>query len=194
MFNTGLVVTAKAVIDRIRYGELSYKPRKTYPAPRVAASRSRAWVGLEKVIPDIIEFSGIGTGSALEFGVESGYSTSVLSNYFTSVKGVDIFTGDDHAGHFGDVFEATRDNLAAFPNIELIRSDYRDYIASSDETFDLIHVDIIHTYEDTFSCGLWSAMHSRCTIFHDTQSFPDVKTPKIITKTLLPNDKNVSIL
>lgn len=35
-------------------------------------------------------------------------------------------------------------------------------------------VDIVHTYIDTFACGLWSANHSRCTIFHDTESFPAV--------------------
>ncbi|NJM26393.1 MAG: class I SAM-dependent methyltransferase [Bacteroidia bacterium] len=142
---------------------------------RLIDSQSQAWVGLEKIILDIIEFSSIKTERALEFGVEFGYSSAVLANYFKQVRGVDIFTGDDHAGHFGDIYELTRSNLRDFDNIELIRSDYRDFIRSHDERYDFIHVDIIHTYDDTYACGLWSAQHSDCTIFHDTQSFPDVK-------------------
>jgi hypothetical protein len=138
-------------------------------------SKSQAWVGLEKIILDIIEFSKIKTDSALEFGVEFGYSTAVFGNYFKQVTGVDIFTGDTHAGHHGDIYELTKKNLSEFPNINLIKSDYKDFIKTNDNQYDLIHVDIIHTYEDTFACGLWAAQHSNCTLFHDTQSFPDVK-------------------
>lgn len=175
MFNTGLVIKTKALIDEIRYGEINYVPRKMVVPPKLVQSPSQAWVGLEKVVLDIIEFSGIRADAALEFGVEFGYSTAVLANYFKKVIGVDIFTGDPHAGQHGDIYDETKYNLRDFENITLVKADYRDYIASTQASFDLIHVDIIHTYEDTFRCGLWSARHSRCTIFHDTQSFPDVK-------------------
>ncbi len=175
MFNTGIVVKAKGVADRIRYGEINYVPKKIIVPKKLIQSKSQAWVGLEKIIADIIEFSRIEKNTALEFGVEFGYSTAVFANYFKKVTGVDIFTGDEHAGHHGDIYEMTKFNLADFENIELIKSDYRDYIKSEDHFFDLIHVDIIHTYEDTYACGLWSAQHSKCTLFHDTQSFSDVK-------------------
>jgi protein-L-isoaspartate O-methyltransferase len=175
MLNTGLMVKARAFIDQIRYHEKNYIPQKTHIPERLIQSRSQAWVGLEKIILDIIEFSKIKPDNALEFGVEYGYSTAVLANYFQKVTGVDIFTGDLHAGHYGDIYQLTKDNLKDFANVELIKSDYRDFIATTDRTYDLIHVDIIHTYEDTYRCGLWSAMHSPCTIFHDTQSFRDVK-------------------
>lgn len=175
MFNTGLIVKAKNLIDEIRYHEIDYIPNKFEIPAKLIQSKSQAWVGLEKIILDIIEFSKIKREKALEFGVEFGYSTAVLANYFKQVKGVDIFTGDPHAGHFGDIYEMTKSNLDDFNNIELIKSDYRDYISSDNGRYDLIHVDIIHTYEDTYTCGLWSAEHSQCTIFHDTQSFPDVK-------------------
>lgn len=175
MFNTGLLVNAKGIIDRVRYGEINYTPRKIDSPKRLIQSHSQAWVGLEKIILDIIEFAGIKTDSALEFGVEFGYSTSVLANYFKNVKGVDIFTGDLHAGFYGDIFAHTKKNLEAFDNIELVKADYKDFILSHQDTYDLIHVDIIHTYEDTYACGLWSAEHSKCTIFHDTQTFPEVK-------------------
>lgn len=175
MFNTGIVSGAKGIINAVRYGEINYKPKKLVTPARLVESKSQAWVGLEKIIVDIIEFSKIKNQKALEFGVEFGYSTSALSNFFDQVTGVDIFTGDDHAGHHGDIYEQVKSNLADFKNINLVKADYKDFIASNNEFYDLIHVDIIHTYEDTYRCGLWSAEHSSCTIFHDTQSWPDVK-------------------
>jgi hypothetical protein len=175
MFNTGIIAKTKNIIDVIRYDEINYKPKKFVTPPRLVQSKSQAWVGLEKIISDIIEFSKINTDSALEFGVEFGYSTAAFANYFKKVIGVDIFTGDVNAGHHGDIYESTKSNLKNFLNVELIKSDYKDFIKSKDQNFDLIHVDIIHTYEDTFACGLWAAQHSRCTLFHDTQSFSEVK-------------------
>jgi Methyltransferase domain len=175
MFNTGIVTKIKGAIDSIRYNEINYIPTKIESPPKLVQSNSQAWVGLEKIVLDIIEFSKIKTSVALEFGVEFGYSTAVFANYFEKVIGVDIFTGDIHAGQHGDLFESTKNNLRAFPNIELIKSDYKDFIKANQNFFDLVHVDIIHTYEDTYACGLWGAQHSACTLFHDTQSFPDVK-------------------
>ena len=175
MFNTGIIANAKQIIDQIRYGEIEYVPEKLSMPLRLVQSKSQAWVGLEKIVLDIIEFSKIETNSFLEFGVEFGYSTAVFANYFNKVVGVDVFTGDDHAGHFGDIYDHTKENLKSFSNIHLIKSDYRDYIKENSNRYDLIHVDIIHTYEDTYACGLWAAQHSSCTLFHDTQSFPDVK-------------------
>ena len=175
MFNTGIIAKGKQIVDRIRYRELEYVPKKIVMPSRLIQSKSQAWVGLEKIVLDIIEFSSINTERALEFGVEFGYSTAVLANYFKQVVGVDIFTGDIHAGHHGDIYELARINLKEFPNVQLVKSDYRDFIMGNMDQFDLVHVDIIHTYEDTFACGLWAAEHSYCTLFHDTQSFPEVK-------------------
>ena len=175
MLNTGLVVKGRRIVDSLRYGEIDYIPKKFSTPERLVQSKSQAWVGLESIILDIIEFSKIEKNSALEFGVEFGYSTAALSNYFKSVIGVDVFTGDAHAGHHGDIFDLTKSNLKEFKNIELIKADYKEYIARNNNEFDLIHVDIIHTYEETYACGLWSAEHSACTIFHDTQSYADVK-------------------
>jgi hypothetical protein len=113
--------------------------------------------------------------SCLEFGVEFGYSTVAFSNYFKKVIGIDIFLGDIHTVHKGDHYEQTKASLSAFNNIELIKADYKDWIKTDTEVYDLIHIDIVHTYEDTYQCGLWSAQHSTCTLFHDTESFPEVK-------------------
>jgi len=161
------------------------KPRiKVTPyMPKIRIQPSRrvevisAWSGIEEIIPDLIERFDLGTESCLEFGVELGFSTVALSSYFASVTGVDTFQGDRHTKRTRDLFAETSERLASFDNIQLIRADYRDYTktADPDARYDLIHVDIIHTFADTYACGLWSAQHSKCTIFHDTQSFPAVK-------------------
>lgn len=130
---------------------------------------------MESILGDLIQRFNIGTRHCLEFGVEYGYSTAALSSFFDSVTGVDIFCGDKHTVNKSDIFVETSSRLAAFNNIRLVRSDYRDWIVTDHNSYDLVHVDIVHTYLDTFTCGLWSANHAQCAIFHDTLSFPAVK-------------------
>lgn len=134
-----------------------------------------AWRGLDAIIPDIISQFDIPTNKYLEFGVEYGFSATVFANYFKEVIGVDIFTGDFQSGLHEDNYLDMKEKLKAWNNIQLIKADYKDYIRNNDENFDLIHVDIVHKYKETFECGLWAAQHSKVTIFHDTMSFKKVK-------------------
>ena len=134
-----------------------------------------AWVGIESILRALMKRFDIRGGRCLEFGVEHGYSTVALSNFFETVVGVDTFKGDAHTRDFRDLFTDTSQRLAAYPNIHLVRRDYRDWIAKDTTSYDLIHVDIVHTYVDTFNCGLWSAHHAHCVLFHDTETFPSVK-------------------
>lgn len=155
-------------------------PMETYiPKKKVKPTKMinviTAWQGLEMIIEDIIERFDIGNESCIEFGVEFGYSTVVFSNYFKNVTGVDIFLGDEHTDFKGDHYEKTKASLAEYENIELIKSDYKDWIQKDTEMYDFSHVDIVHNYKETFECGLWAAKHSKCTIFHDTESFPEVR-------------------
>ena len=80
MFNTGIVYKTKQLIDEVRYKEINYIPKKIVTPSKLVKSKSQAWVGLEKIILEIIEFSKIDRGTALEFGVEFGYSTAIWSN------------------------------------------------------------------------------------------------------------------
>jgi hypothetical protein len=153
---------------------LPYVPQHRQLPPRVLPVAT-AWKGIESVLGDLIRRFAIGTHRCLEFGVEYGYSTAALSCFFDTVTGVDIFIGDKHTFDKRDIFAETSDRLSCFDNIQLVRSDYRDWTARDDGFYDLIHVDIVHTYTDTFACGLWSAQHAQCVLFHDTQSFPAVK-------------------
>lgn len=150
------------------------------PARRETPSRhlevaTSAWQGIETILSDLVQRFKISTERCLEFGVEYGFSTVALSSYFDSVTGVDTFRGDKHTNNIRDIYDETVRRLAPFTNIDLVRSDFRDFIRQEDRTFGLIHVDIIHTYADTYACGLWSAKHSACTLFHDTESFPEVR-------------------
>jgi hypothetical protein len=167
----------KAVIGSSRKSAvpvLPYEPASRSLPERILPVFS-AWQGLESVLSDLITRFNIGNKRCLEFGVERGYSTAALSSFFDSVIGVDTFIGDKHTGNRTDLYAETCDALSAFDNIRLMRSDYRDWIANDQTSYDLIHVDIIHTYVDTYRCGLWSAQHANCVLFHDTESFPAVK-------------------
>jgi len=142
--------------------------------PVLATQQPSAWGNIPTILKDIIERFNVKTDSAIEFGVEFGYSTSALANYFTNVTGVDIFTGDIHAGFKGDIYDMTKEYLSTFENVSLIKQSYQDYIKDHDEQYDFAHVDIIHSYEDTYACGEWCIKHADVVIFHDTLSFPEV--------------------
>ncbi len=143
--------------------------------PKRCLDRSSAWGGIENILAEIIERFNVKTDRCLEFGVEYGFSTVALSSFFDSVIGVDTFEGDRHTNNIQNIYQETVRTLAQYDNISLVRSNYQDFIRSDHKQFGLIHVDIIHTFADTYACGLWSAQHSQCTIFHDTESFPQVK-------------------
>ena len=144
--------------------------------PRTQGGEISAWGDIPTILKDILDaFNITKRDIALEFGVEYGYSTSAISNYFTKVIGVDTFTGDENCYLKENHIEQTRGYLKEFNNIELIQSDYRDFIKDNNTMYDFIHVDIVHNYEHTYACGEWAVQHSPITIFHDTESFFEVK-------------------
>jgi hypothetical protein len=167
------------ILDKI-YNYLKYPAPIPY-SPQQLETPSRyldivsAWHGHHLILADLIQRFGISTQSCLEFGVEFGFSAVAMSSYFDTVTGVDIFMGDIHTQHKGDHYTQTKARLQPYINIHLVKADYQDYIQNNNSHYNLIHVDIVHTFEHTYRCGLWSAQHSQCTIFHDTESFPEVK-------------------
>lgn len=130
-----------------------------------------AWKGIELIIDDIIKRFDVGNQSCIEFE----YSTVGFSNYFKEVTELDLFIGDQHTDFRDDHFEKTKATLSEFENIKLTKSDYKDWIEDDTTMCDMSHVDIVHNYKETFECGLWEAKHSKCTLFHDTESFPKVR-------------------
>jgi hypothetical protein len=166
--------SAAAALARPSVAVVPYIPARR-EVPQRQLKVPSAWDGIQFIIADIIERFGVGTERCLEFGVEFGFSTAVLSSYFDSVIGVDTFVGDAHTANRDDIYSATVARLTSYSNVQLVRNDYRNFIKDERGSFDLIHIDIVHSFADTHACGLWSAKHSQCAIFHDTESFPQVK-------------------
>ncbi len=164
----------KKSILKKRYPLTPYEPiNKKMPEKMIECTS--AWKGLELIVEEILDRFDVGRESCIEFGVEFGFSTVVFSNYFKKVKGIDTFQGDEHTIHVGDHYLETKNLLSEFENIELFKLDYRDWIKKDDEQYDFAHIDIVHNYQETYECGLWAALHSKCCIFHDTESFPAVR-------------------
>lgn len=133
------------------------------------------WRGLECYMKSIIATLNINPNIALEFGVDSGYSLKVLSQLFNKSIGVDMFIGDAHIGH-NQGNEYYQGVLKKFTTdtVEIVKSDFREYIKNNDNRYDLIHIDIVHFYNETFECADWSIQHSNVVILHDTCSFPEI--------------------
>lgn len=158
---------------RNMHNMIEYKPNVRHN-PNIVDVIS-AWGDIPTILKDIILTFKINPQLALEFGVEYGYSTSALANYFTKVIGVDTFTGDIHCNVKQNHYKMTQNTLKNYRNIQLVESSYQDYIKNNNSIYDLIHVDIVHTYKETYECGEWAVNHSRVVIFHDTISFDEVK-------------------
>ena len=153
---------------------IPWEPPYRYAPPRLIDVPS-AWGGNEAVLKPLIEQFCEETDIALEFGVEHGYSTVALSNFFQRVIGVDTFLGDIHTGKHDSYYPATKERLLVYPNIELVEASWQSWTAANEsEHADLIHVDIEHTYEQTYGCLAWSVQHAPVVIFHDPLSFADV--------------------
>jgi len=183
-FECSKSITSKQVISTIDSGKTPYYRSNNEVEfipncrdfPRLAEQpHPSAWGNIPTILKDIIERFEVDTTNALEFGVEYGYSTSALANYFTNVIGVDTFTGDIHSTLKDEHLEQTKGYLESYKNINLIKSDYKDFIKDNSDYYGLTHIDIVHDFEHTYECGEWAVQHSKVTIFHDTESFSEVK-------------------
>ena len=153
---------------------IEYKPtfRKM---PERTVDVPTAWKEVAEVLEDILDHFHVLRGTAIEFGVDYGYSTACLANYFKKVIGVDHFQGDVHAGNRRlDLYDHVKDNLKDFENIDLIPMNFKAFIKECDAQVDFIHVDIVHNYDETFECGCWAVQHAPVVMFHDTIAFKDV--------------------
>ena len=77
---------------------IPYEPKRYYCPVRLIDVPS-AWQGCAIILQDILERFRVNRGCCLEFGVEHGYSTAALSNFFDRVIAVDWFGGDSLYGY-----------------------------------------------------------------------------------------------
>lgn len=150
---------------------ITYIP-KTKQAPKVVNVPS-AWDDIPTILNDIITRFKIKTDKALEFGVDQGYSTSALANYFKKVTGVDTFagTGLDAEKNPKAELNNIKEVLKDFDNIELVQSTAEKFIKSHpNNRYNLIHIDLSpHTYKNLLPIGKYAVAHSNCVIIHDTE-------------------------
>lgn len=151
---------------------IDYIPKEIAQIP-VCNALDSAWKGLDTILGDIIDRFEVPKNTALEFGVQYGYSTSAFSYYFNYVVAVDTFTGDDHCGKGDSYFEQTKGYLAGYKNIQLVESSFQDFIVNNDSRYDMIHIDIVHYFNETYKCGMWAIAHSDVVLFHDV-FHPDI--------------------
>ncbi|RNL53951.1 class I SAM-dependent methyltransferase [Pedobacter jejuensis] len=171
-------------ILNIYYKSVEEKINRRYPAlpyqlaqlnyPKNLLRYDSHWGGLESIILNILIRFEVPRNNCLEFGTEYGYSAVALSNYFYSVTCVDTFERDVNAGKHTNNYNELAEGLSVWENIQLIKSDFRYLIAGNDSEYDLIYIDIVHNFTDTYDCDIWASKHSQCTVFHDTQSYPEV--------------------
>lgn len=135
-----------------------------------------SWKGLENYMRPIVKAYNAKTNTALEFGVDYGYSLHILSQVFDKVTGVDGFVGDQHCGSSqGDYFYSdTLNRFKDISNVNIVRSSFEEYIKTDSNFYDLIHVDIVHLYKETYECAEWCIHHSNLVLLHDIYSFPDM--------------------
>lgn len=102
---------------------IKYEP-KILGNPNIVKNVPSSWGVIPPLLIDIITRFKIGNSIALEFGVECGYSTSAISNYFKKVIGVDTFRYNlndliaNRPSNYNEVLGLLKD----FPNIELVES------------------------------------------------------------------------
>ena len=157
---------------------INYTPHNISTPERVLTDVPSGWRGLETILGDIVERFCEKTETAVEFGVEYGFSTVALSNYFKWVIGVDHFMGDEHAGFTPegvDRYVETKERLSRYPNIQLAPESWEVFtVKHNSAKYDLIHVDAKHDFYNTYNLTHWACRHAKVVIAHDTQWFCDV--------------------
>lgn len=131
------------------------------------------WEGLECYMNSIMSNLNIKPNLALEFGIDQGYSLKIFSQLFNKVIAVDSFSKEvghpQYEGYLTNIFERFKGD-----NVEINVKDYRDFIKNNNDFYDLIHVDIVHFYKETYECTEWSIQHSNVVLVHDTITFGDM--------------------
>jgi hypothetical protein len=160
------------LFDRSKY---AFDIKRTSWEGKKKIDVSSAWIGLEEYIPSIISSLNINPKHCLEFGVDHGYSTHIFSQLFEKVTGVDSFAGDDHIHHQqGNDFYNTVLERFKGTNVDIIKSSFQDFTNNNNNQYDLIHIDIVHHYNETYECTDWAINHSKVVILHDTVSFTEM--------------------
>lgn len=115
----------------------------------------------------------------VELGVDYGFSLFALSEYNPGhAFGIDLFTGDAHAGHRDWESQYRQVNNFILQNnmyrTHLIRGDFHAVAEEWHLPVDILHIDGLHTFDavrNDWNAWAPKLANSAVTIFHDTVSF-----------------------
>lgn len=145
--------------------------------PKRELNVASGWVGIPPILPCLLHDFQVGRTLALEFGVETAYSSVALAEHFRRVIGVDTFTGLGHNADPG-FYESVRESVQDIGNLTLVQANWQDFAKEYDAALsaeaDLIHVDVDHGYDATVEALGWAVQHAPVTLVHDTLSFSDI--------------------
>jgi hypothetical protein len=141
-----------------------------------------AWTGHAPFASWIIDAARPGT--VVELGTHNGFSLFSFAEAVrdlgldTQVIGVDIWTGDDHSGFYGEEVFASVNQIVAQDYegiVHLYRKTFDEAAADfADGEIDLLHIDGRHGYEDVkhdFESYRDKLSPRAVVLFHDTHEF-----------------------
>ncbi|MBP8937036.1 MAG: class I SAM-dependent methyltransferase, partial [Agrobacterium sp.] len=151
--------------------EIGWEPRRlVFPGPWAGHLPFARWL-VQACRPDVLVELGTHTGNSFSTFCQAIQESGAPTRAFA----VDIWTGDDHAGYYGDdVYEELKAFTdASYPEFAtLLRTTFDEAVSQfMPGTVDILHIDGMHTYEAVKHDFLtWHDMLSdrAVVLFHDT--------------------------
>ena len=148
-------------------------PRKNYDFISKIGS---AWTGHRDFAEWLV--NTIKPKTIVELGVDWGFSSFVFANalsqvnVFGKVYGVDLFTGDGHAGE-RDTYDSVKETINKFniKNLEIIKGDFTEVSKTWNIPINILHIDGYHTYDavkNDFTNWSKFVKEDGIVLFHDT--------------------------
>ena len=114
------------------------------------------WGGHRRFAYDLVR--NVKPSTIVELGCHVGNSLMTFcqgvldSNAPCTIFGIDTWTGDEHAGYYGEeIWEALNQSIEKYYqsiDVRLVRSTFDDQLSNfEDNSIDVIHIDGLHTYE-----------------------------------------------
>jgi beta-1,4-mannosyl-glycoprotein beta-1,4-N-acetylglucosaminyltransferase len=143
-------------------------PQKNYD---FISNITSAWTGhrdfaewlVNHLKPDVI----------VDLGVDWGFSSFVFSKAsIGKVYGIDLFTGDEHAGE-RNTYDFIKNTIEEYniKNLEIIKGDFSEVSKTWNIPIDILHIDGYHTYEavkNDFTNWSKFVNYDGIILFHDT--------------------------